>query len=73
MIAYRIRRKGTVDQFFIGAKGQKTFWEPAHAKAAFNYASKRNHAAWINVTGNRFDDQDLWELVTYDLVERKEG
>jgi hypothetical protein len=72
MIAYRIRRKGTVDQFFIGAKGQKTFWEKGHAKAAFNYAVTRSYAAWATTT-KRFDEQDAWEMVEYDLVERKTG
>jgi hypothetical protein len=71
MIAYRIRRKNT-DEFFIGAKGQKTFWEPGHAKAAFNYAVTRGPGAWVNPKP-RFDEQDTWELVSYDLVERKSG
>jgi hypothetical protein len=69
MVVYKIRHKTSGD-IFVGRNGQTIFNQPSHAKAAFNYVTKHSHANWVKLSC-RFDDQDTWQLITFDLVERK--
>ena len=69
MNVYRIRRKSNGD-YFTGNKGQQFFLEPGHAKASFNYVVTRLSGSWLHVK-NKFDDQDAWEMVEYELIEKK--